>query len=93
MDVSRQGVPELVKRVDPVYPPEAVNKEIEGTVIMEVVVDKDGNVSEVNVTGGKNMVLNKAAVDAVKQWKYRPYLKGGVPKPVKFIVVLDFYFY
>ncbi len=93
MDVSREEVPELIKRVDPVYPPEAVKKQDEGMVIMEVVVDKEGNVSEVNVTGGKNMVLNKAAVEAVKQWKYRPYLKGGVPKPVKFIVVLDFYFY
>lgn len=93
MDVSREEVPELVERVDPVYPPEAVEKQEEGTVIMEVVVDKEGNVSEVNVTAGKNMVLNKAAVDAVKQWKYRPCLKGGVPKPIKFIVVLDFYFY
>lgn len=93
IDVSRQEVPELIKRVDPVYPPEAVKKQEEGMVIMEVVVDKQGNVADVNITSGENPVLSKAAVEAVRQWKYRPYLKDGVPKPVKFIVVLDFYFY
>jgi len=93
VDVSRQGVPELVKRVDPVYPPEAVNKEIEGTVIMEVVVDTKGNVTGVKVTGGAHKILNDAAIHAVKQWKYQPYLVNGKAKPVKFTVVLDFYFY
>lgn len=93
VDVSRQGVPELVKRVDPVYPPEAVNKEIEGTVIMEVVVDTKGNVTGVRVTGGAHKILNDAAVQAVKQWKYQPCLVNGKAKPVKFTVVLDFYFY
>ena len=93
MDVSHQGVPELIKRVDPVYPAEAVSKEIEGTVIMEVVVDTQGNVSGVKVTGGAHKILNDAAVQAVKQWKYQPYLVNGKAKPVKFTVVLDFYFY
>jgi TonB family protein len=93
MDVSHQRVPELIKRVDPVYPAEAVSKEIEGTVIMEVVVDTKGNVSGVKVTGGAHKILNDAAVQAVKQWKYQPYLVNGKAKPVKFTVVLDFYFY
>ena len=84
VDVSRQGVPELVKRVNPVYPPEAVNKKMEGTVIMEVVVDTRGNVSVVSVTGGTHNILNDAAVQAVKQWKYQPYLVNGKAKPVKF---------
>lgn len=93
IDVSHHRVPELIKRIDPVYPPEAIQKNIEGTVIMEVVVDTGGNVSSVRVTGGKQKIFNDAAVKAVRQWKYQPYLVRGKAKPVKFIVVLDFYFY
>jgi TonB family protein len=93
VDVSSREVPELVKRVDPVYPEEALNKEIEGTVIMEVVVDTQGNVTGVFITSGAVKVLNDAAIKAVKQWKYNPHLVNGKEKSVRFTVVLDFYFY
>lgn len=85
-------VPKPTKRVNPVYPPEAVAKLIEGTVVMEVEIDKQGNVAAVKVTEGKYPLLNDAAVKAVRQWKYRPYTENGTAKTVKFSVVLDFYF-
>jgi TonB family protein len=90
---AREPEPELLRRVEPEYPEEAVRKQLEGMVFLEVVVDEKGNVTAVRVTGGKHKILKEAAVKAVKQWKYRPYIKEGKAGAVKFTVVLDFYFY
>lgn len=92
--VELSSAEELVqlKRVDPVYPQKAVEKRIEGAVIMEVVIDSKGRITNVNITKGEHPLLNEAAVQAVKQWIYQPYLVKGVAKAVKFTVVLDFYF-
>jgi TonB family protein len=84
--------PAPYKRVDPVYPPQAVENRKEGMVVMEVTVDVTGGVSHVKVTGGEHPLLNKAAITAVKQWKYKPFKIKGTAKPVTFTVVMDFYF-
>ena len=80
-------VPKLVKKVPPVYPPEARRQE-EHDVVMDVTLNVDGSVQKVNVIEG-DPLLNTAATDAVKQWKYRPLTVFG--KPVNnFVVVLTF---
>ena len=81
--------PQLVRRVNPVYPHTALKAHIQGEVLLEVVTDQKGNVKKVTAVSG-HPLLEKAAVKAVKQWKYKPYLVDGEPKPVIFYVTIRF---
>lgn len=81
--------PKLIKKVDPRYPKEAVDKGIMGKVVLEAVTGIYGIVREVEVIEG-DAALSKAAVKALKQWVYEPYIIDGVPKPVRFTVVMNF---
>jgi len=71
--------PVLVKKVEPEYPRIAMQKKIEGTVILQLLVNEDGQVSDVQVlrTAGGSSGLNEAAVSAVRQWTFRPAVKAG----------------
>lgn len=81
--------PRVIKRVDPVYPEAARQAGIQGSVILYVTTDEEGRVNNVEVL--KSIpALDKAAVDAVRQWIYEPYLKDGVPKPVSFAITVQF---
>lgn len=64
------------KKVAPEYPPEAREGHIEGVVLLRTVIDKEGNVSSVELISG-HPALAPAAIEAVRQWKYRPYLLNG----------------
>lgn len=66
----------------PVYPPEAKKERIQGTVLIDVVISKEGNVLSPEVTSGPKE-LRDSAVDAVRQWKYKPFLLNGEPIEVK----------
>lgn len=79
----------LLKQVPPVYPEAAREAKIEGSVVLNVVIRKDGNVGELSVVSG-NPMLVQAAIDAVKQWVYRPYYRGGQPMDVETLVVVEF---
>ena len=87
--ISALHQPKLIKRVEPEYPPKALEANIQGKVVVEVTTDKEGNVSEAIVIDG-HPILNKAALDAVKQWKYEPYILKGVKKAIKFTVIVAF---
>lgn len=65
-----------VKYVAPVYPAEAVKARIQGVVVLECVVGADGRVTKAEVVRGIPL-LNDAAVDAVRQWQYRPPRLGA----------------
>ena len=67
------------------YPPIAVSATIEGTVILEALVDQDGRVESVKVLRSMT-VLDRPAIAAVKQWRYSPVLSNG--KPEKFILTV-----
>jgi len=82
--------PRLIKKVEPVYPPQAKQKGIEGIVILEVQTDAEGNVDKVNVLKSESTLFNKAAIEAVKQWKYEPVIIKGKPTPIIFIVTVAF---
>ncbi|MFZ3340134.1 MAG: energy transducer TonB [Terriglobales bacterium] len=79
----------LVKKVTPEYPADARQARIQGTVILQAVIDKDGNVADLSLVSGHPM-LAPAAIRAVKQWKYKPYLLNGVPMPVETQVTVNF---
>ncbi len=66
----------LLHMVQPVYPPIAKSAHIEGTVELSAVIGTDGRVRELKVTGG-HVLLRKAAMDAVRQWIYKPPVLNG----------------
>jgi periplasmic protein TonB len=70
-----QGVGEkfIVKKVPPQYPAEAREQHIQGTVLLKAEIDKDGNVESLSLISG-HPLLAPAAIDAVRQWKYKPFL-------------------
>lgn len=82
--------PIVIQRIDPVYPPEAKEKHIAGMVITEVVTDRNGNVVEVRVLKPLPYGLTQAAVDAVRQWKFRPGTRNGEPVDVFFNLTVKF---
>jgi TonB family protein len=87
--VTRVQKPKLIKKVNPVYPKIAKEAGIKGRVIVEATTDVYGRVSIVKVING-HPLLNNAAITAIKQWIYEPYIVNGKPKPVKFIVYVTF---
>lgn len=72
----------VVKRVPPIYPAEARDKKIEGTVKLRVTVQKDGSVTVQNVVQG-DPLLSQAAIDAVRQWRFEPVRFDGQPVDVQ----------
>jgi len=82
--------PQLIHKVDPVYPETARRAGMMDAVILNVRSDKTGKVERVLVLKGKYDDLNKAAIDAVKKWRYKPYIQDGEPQPVVFSVTVNF---
>lgn len=78
-----------VHQVRPSYPPAAKTQRIQGEVLLEVRVNEKGEVDNIGVIKG-NALLVLPALDAVKQWKYSPYIKDGVAVPVSSHVVVNF---
>ena len=79
----------LVRKVNPVYPPLARQARISGTVVLRAVISKDGSIENLSLVSGHPM-LAPAAIDAVKQWKYKPYLLNGEPVEVETQVQVNF---
>jgi protein TonB len=80
-----------IVKVQPVYPPLAKQARIQGVVILEAIIGKDGAVTEVKVISG-HPLLQQAAIDAVSQWKYKPTLLNGEPVEVVTTVTVNFAF-
>jgi protein TonB len=64
--------PGLVKKVEPIYPPIARSARLEGSVVVDAVILKDGTVSEVKVLNSSNRMFDQACIDAVRQWRFTP---------------------
>ena len=79
----------LVRKVNPNYPPLARQARIQGTVVLHAVISKDGAIENLTLVSGHPM-LAPAAIDAVKQWKYKPYLLNGEPVEVDTEVQVNF---
>jgi TonB family protein len=83
-----QGVTggQLLRRVAPVYPPQALQLRLEGTVVLTATVMEDGAVRDVKAVDGSPL-LAQSAVDAVKHWQYKPFELDG--KPVKNAITVN----
>jgi TonB family protein len=71
----------LVHRVAPQYPAQAKQAHVQGTVVLQAVIGKDGSVTSVTALRG-DPILTQAAIDAVRQWRYKPYYLNGEPVEV-----------
>lgn len=78
-----------IRDVKPNYPPLARQARIQGTVVLHAVISKDGSIQGLTLVSGHPM-LAPAAIDAVKQWKYKPYLLNGEPVEVDTEVQVNF---
>ena len=81
--------PKKVKDVKPAYPEDAKNAGIQGIVILETIIGTDGSIQEAKILRGVAQ-LDKAALDAVMQWKYTPTLLNGEPVEVIMTVTVTF---
>ena len=82
--------PKIIKRVAPVYPPLAAKIRAQGDVVLQCITDIYGNVVNVKVLSSPHPLLTKAAVDAVRQWKFEPMIINGIPRPVRFVLTVKF---
>jgi TonB family protein len=86
-----QGVSQglLIKRVNPVYPATALHMRLEGTVQLLATVSGKGDITGIKVLSG-DLLLSTAATEAVKQWKYKPYLLNGSPVEIQTEITVKF---
>jgi TonB family protein len=86
-----QGVSQglVIKKVSPTYPTQALRMRIEGSVQLLATISKDGDIARVKTISGDQQ-LAKAASDAVKQWKYKPYLLNGEPVEIQTQITVNF---
>ena len=76
-------------RVQPLYPPLARQARIQGQVVIRAVISRNGMIENLQVLTGHPMLV-QAAIDAVKQWRYRPYVLNGEPVEVETQVTVKF---
>jgi periplasmic protein TonB len=71
----------LINKVTPIYPPIAKTAHVSGTVVLHAIISKDGTIQELQYVSGPPLLM-KAAMDAVKEWRYRPTMLNGDPVEV-----------
>jgi protein TonB len=79
----------LIHKVQPAYPPLARSARIQGQVVLQAVIGKDGTIQGLHAVSGHPM-LTPAAIDAVKQWRYKPYFLNGEPVEVDTQITVNF---
>jgi protein TonB len=86
-----QGVSQglVIKRVQPKYPPAALSAHTQGEVLIEATINKEGNVIDPKVIHGDSMLAH-AALDAVRQWRYKPYYLDGEPVEIQTQITINF---
>jgi periplasmic protein TonB len=86
-----QGVTQglVLRRVQPNYPPLARQARIQGSVVLQAEISKSGDIQNLRLISGHPM-LGPAAIDAVKQWKYKPYILNGEPVEVETTITVNF---
>ena len=79
----------LYKRVQPIYPQNAISMRVEGSVELMATISKTGDITQVKVLKGDSQLI-RSATDAVKQWKYKPYLLNGEPVEIQTQITINF---
>jgi len=86
-----QGVTQglLIRKVQPAYPPLARQARIQGSVLLQAEISRDGTIENLRLISGHPM-LAPAAIEAVKQWRYKPYILNGEPVEVETQITVNF---
>ena len=79
----------LVQKVLPSYPEPALKAGLQGAVVLQAWIGRDGSIRDLKLIGG-SLLLGQAAVNAVKQWRYRPYVRNGVAVEAETYVTVNF---
>lgn len=79
----------LIKRIEPTYPPLARAARVQGDVILSAIIDTNGEIKNLQLISGHPMLV-PAALEAVRQWRYKPYLLNGQPVEVETVVTVIF---
>jgi periplasmic protein TonB len=80
---------QLISRVEPRYPAIAVQTKTEGTVVLHAIISRDGRITALEVVSGHPLLV-QAALDAVRQWRYRPTYLGGEAVEVETSITVTF---
>jgi TonB family protein len=80
----------LVRKVDPKYPPELIEQNVQGEVVLYAIIRADGSVGDIQVVRSLDPQLDANAKSALSQWKFRPATKAGVPVDLEAIVHIPF---
>jgi len=86
-----QGITQgmVISKIEPQYPKIAIAARVTGVVLLKAVISKEGEIKELQVVSGHPLLV-AAAMDAVKQWRYRPYLLNGDPVEVETNITVTF---
>ena len=79
----------LVHTVNPIYPPEALAQKLHGPVVLQAVIGRDGSVEDLKIVRGY-FVLGRAAIAAVKQWRFQPYSANGHASATQTVITINF---
>jgi periplasmic protein TonB len=87
--VSHMMEGNLIYKIQPVYPPLARQARIQGSVLLRAIISRTGTIENLNVISGHPMLVG-AAIEAVRQWRYRPYILNDEPVEVETQVTVNF---
>jgi TonB family protein len=83
--------PVLVRKVEPAYTEEARRAKVEGSVLLYVEVGVDGRAHDIRVIRGLGFGLDRQAIEAVRQWRFRPGIKNGLPANTPATIEVQFH--
>jgi TonB family protein len=82
--------PEPIAKADPKYPPELIKAHVRGQIVLYAIIRKDGSVDSIQVVRGLDPQLDRNAIEALAQWKFRPGTHSGVPTDFEGVVYVPF---
>jgi protein TonB len=80
---------DLIRKVQPAYPALARSARVQGIVVLQAMISKQGTIENLRILTGHPM-LAPAAIEAVRQWRYRPYILNGEPVEVETQITVNF---
>ena len=87
--ISHMSEGDLIRKVLPTYPPLARGVRIQGQVVLQAVISKQGTIENLRLLSGHPMLVS-AAIEAVRQWRYRPYILNNEPVEVETQITVNF---
>lgn len=82
--------PSIVFKVDPAYTQEARDAKIQGTVVLRLVIDQQGLAQDIAIERSLDTGLDQKAIEAIRQWRFRPGMKDGVPVRISAVIEVNF---